>query len=98
MIKKILIGAGATIGAGLIMTATGWNFLVTANMPDKFVTKQDFNLAIKTLSECNERNHDRINDKLDRIYDILVERHDPASTSAFEFDADFTGFRGSSGR
>ena len=84
MIKKILIGAGATIGAGLIMTATGWNFLVTANMPDKFVQKSDF---IK-FTECNERDHERINDKLDRIYETLMDyyRLTARSTSPADYN------------
>ena len=75
MFKKILIGAGVTIGASLIIAATGWNFLVTASMSDKFVQKSDFNLAFKTFSECNEKDHDRIKTKLDKIYDLLMEHY-----------------------
>ena len=75
MLKKILIGAGVTIGAGLIIAATGWNFLATANMSDKFVQKMDFNLAFKTFSECNEKDHDRIKSKLDKIYDLLMDHY-----------------------
>ena len=75
MLKKILIGAAATIGAALIIAATGWNFLATANMSDKFVAKTDFNLAFKTFSECNEKDHDRIKVKLDKIYDLLMEHY-----------------------
>ena len=71
MFKKILIGAGVTIGASLIIAATGWNFLVTANMSDKFVQKSDF----KIFSECNEKDHDRIKDKLDKIYDLLMQHY-----------------------
>ena len=77
MLKKILIGAGT----GLIMMATGWNFLVTANMPDKFVQKSDF---IK-FTECNERDHERINDKLDRIYETLMDYYRSTSISTSNF-------------
>ena len=71
MLKKILIGAGVTIGAGLIIAATGWNFLATANMSDKFVQKSDFLM----FTECNERDHDRIKTKLDKIYDLLMQHY-----------------------
>ena len=71
MLKKILIGAGVTIGAGLIIAATGWNFLATANMSDKFVQKSDFLM----FAECNERDHDRIKNKLDKIYDLLMRHY-----------------------
>ena len=69
MLKKILIGAGITVGAGLIIAATGWNFLATANMSDKFVQKTDF----IAFSDCNERNHNSTQDKLDKIYNMLLE-------------------------
>jgi len=75
VVRKILIGAGVTIGAGLIIAATGWNFLATANMSDKFVQKMDFNLVFKTFSECNEKDHDRIKSKLDKIYDLLMDHY-----------------------
>jgi len=75
VLKKILIGAGVTIGAGLIIAATGWNFLATANMSDKFVSKTDFNLTFKGFSECNEKDHDRIKNKLDKIYDLLMQHY-----------------------
>ena len=71
MLKKILIGAGVTIGAGLIIAATGWNFLATADMPGRFVSKSDFLI----FAECNEKDHDRINDKLDKIYDLLMQHY-----------------------
>ena len=71
MLKKILIGAGVTIGAGLIIAATEWNFLATANMPEKFVSKSDFLM----FTECNERDHDRIKTKLDKIYDLLMQHY-----------------------
>ena len=82
MLKKILIGASVTIGTTLIIAATGWNFLAVANMSDKFVQKLDFNLAFKTFSECNEKDHDRIKSKLDKIYDLLLEHYRGTSLSA----------------
>ena len=88
VIKKILIGASITIGAGLVMAATGWNFLATANMSDKFIQKSDF----ATFADCNERDHDRINDKLDKIYEILMQHYSSASASVYETneeDADY---------
>ena len=94
MIKKILIGAVVTIGAGLIIVATGWNFLATANMSDKFVSKVDFNLALKALSESNEKVHDEIKSKLDNIYDLLIEHYRltarlTSSTNSNEIDAEY---------
>ena len=75
MIKKILIGAVVTIGTGLIIIATGWNFLATANMSEKFISKSDFVI----FADCNEKDHDRINDKLDKIYEILMQHYNSAS-------------------
>ena len=69
MLKKILIGASVTVGAGFVIAATGWNFLATANMSEKFVQKTDFT----AFAECNENNHNRTQDKLDKIYDMLLE-------------------------
>ena len=96
MLKKILIGASVTIGASLIIAATGWNFLATANMSDKFVQKSDFLM----FAECNERDHDRIKTKLDKIYDLLMQHY--IERTAFDFDddvdVDFIGRRDGSGR
>ena len=95
MLKKILIRSASTIGAALIIAATGWNFLATANMPDKFVAKTDFNLAFKTFSECNEKDHDRIKSKLDKIYDLMMEHYRLTArlttlpTGAEEADAEY---------
>ena len=92
MLKKIAIGGIVTIGAGLIIAATGWNFLATANMSEKFVSKSDF----ISFAECNEKDHDRINDKLDKIYDLLVqhytERVARSSTAPADFDEINAGY------
>jgi len=93
VLKKILIGAGITIVAGLTIAATGWNFLTTANIPDKFIQKPDFERFV----DCNERDHDRINNKLDKIYDMLMQHYSSAAFNE-DVDADFNGFRGSSSR
>jgi ribonuclease HIII len=84
VIKKILMGIGITIGAGLITAGISWNFLATANMSNKFVQKSDF---IK-FTECNERDHERINDKLDRIYETLMDyyRLTARSTSPADYN------------
>ena len=96
MLKKILIGASVTIGAGLVIAATGWNFLATANMSGRFVEKSDFLI----FAECNEKDHDRIKDKLDKIYNLLMQHY--TERAAFNFDDDandtLTGRRGGSGR
>ena len=77
MIKKILIGASITIASGLVIAATGWNFLATADMPEKFISKSDFAI----FADCNEKDHDRINDKLDKIYGILIQYYRNTSVS-----------------
>jgi len=87
VIKKILIGAVVTIGTGLIIIATGWNFLATANMSEKFVSKADFNLSFKTFSECNEKDHDRIKSKLDKIYDLLMDHYRLTARLTFPTDS-----------
>ena len=71
VLKKILIGGAVTITAGLVIAATGWNFITTADMPGKYVEKSDFLI----FRECNERDHNRIKDKLDKIYDLLIQHY-----------------------
>jgi len=56
--NKIIIGAIATVVAGLILLATGWNFSAVADMPDKYVTKE---------------NHQKDMNRIDKKLDILIE-------------------------
>ena len=62
--KNILIGFGASVLGGLIIMATGWNFSATANMPNKYVSKED-----------NSSEHRTITDKLDYIVTLIIELH-----------------------
>jgi hypothetical protein len=68
--NKIIIGAIVTILVGLVLTATGWNFKATADMPEKYVQKEDLQIFI----EHNDKEHDNIQKKLDKIYDLLIGR------------------------
>jgi hypothetical protein len=69
--NKIIIGAVVTIVVGVVIAATGWNFQATAEMSEKFVHKQDLRIFI----ERNDKEHQRIIEKLDKIYDHLIEEN-----------------------
>jgi len=75
----MMVKLAITIGAGLIIAATGWNFMATADIPSRFVGKIDF----REFAQCNERDHERINDKLDKIFDTLMKHHLSSGTSDF---------------
>ena len=59
--NKIIIGAIVTIVVGVLLTATGWNFKATAEMPKTYVLKVDHNDDM-----------DRIDKKLDTIIRHLI--------------------------
>ena len=63
--NKIILGAIVTVIAGAILTATVWNFNAVAQMPEKYVTKED-----------NSEEHKQINNKLDYLIRVLIERRD----------------------
>ena len=62
MSKIILVGV-VTVVAGLILAATAWNFSAVAGMPEKYVEKAP-----------HVEQHQRIENKLDKIYEILMGR------------------------
>jgi hypothetical protein len=61
--NKIIIGGLVMVAATMIVAATAWNFSAVAEMPEKYVTKED-----------NTREHTKIENKLDRILDHLIGR------------------------
>jgi hypothetical protein len=60
--SKAIIGVITAIVVGIMLTATGWNFKATAEMPKTYVLKVDHNEDI-----------DRIDKKLDIIIRHLIE-------------------------
>jgi len=61
--KKIIAVGIVTVVVGLVLAATTWNFSAVASMPEEYMKK----------SEAVEQ-HQRIEKKLDKIYDYLIER------------------------
>lgn len=59
--NKIVLGGIVTVAATMIVAATAWNFSAVAEMPEKYMNKD----------EAQEQ-HKRIEDKLDKIYDHLL--------------------------
>ena len=59
MNKRIVTGI-ITVAVGLVLAATTWNFAATLNAVD---------------SEEHRSVHERIDDKLDKIYDLIMEMH-----------------------
>jgi hypothetical protein len=58
--KKIAIGVTITVVAGMILGFTTWNFAATQNSVDK---------------DTYEKDKSRIEEKLDKIYDKILELH-----------------------
>jgi hypothetical protein len=61
--NKIVLGGIVTVAATMIVAATAWNFSAVAEMPEKYMNKDE---AVEQ--------HQRIEDKLDKIYDHLLKR------------------------
>ena len=61
--NKIILYGIATVITGVILAATTWNFASVADMPKRYVTKED-----------NSKEHVRIENKLDKIYDHLIRK------------------------
>ena len=60
----ITIGVIATVAAAFIVAATSWNFLSTAELPEKYVLKKDY--------QCDTK---EIKDKLDQIQSLILRLH-----------------------
>ena len=69
MNKRIVSIIGVLV-AGMVLAATGWNFKATAEIPEKYVTKDE----LKTFDTRNYTEHQRILRKLDEIHVILIEK------------------------
>jgi len=67
--NKIIIGGIVTLIIACVLAATGWNFKATAEMTEKFLLKSDHEIFVKR----NDRSLETINNKLDKIYDHLIE-------------------------
>ena len=66
---KYLLGGLITVVAACVMAATGWIFAAVSSMPEEYVFRGDF----KEYTERNYEEHQRINDKLDRIIEKIYE-------------------------
>jgi hypothetical protein len=66
---KYILGGVITVVVACIVAATGWIFASVASMPEGYIQKKDF----KTYIERNYEEHQRINDKLDRIIEKIYE-------------------------
>ena len=67
--NKIIIGIVTTVAAGLILVATGWNFSAVAEIPEKYVSKEEQHIFM----ERNDKEHQRIQETVDKIYDHLIK-------------------------
>ena len=61
--NRIILGGIVTVIAGLILAATAWNFSAVASMPEEYVKRAP-----------HTEQHQRIENKLDKIYEILMGR------------------------
>lgn len=68
MNKTLLYGI-TTIIAGIVVAATLWNFSAVAEIPSKYHSKEDHQIFINQ----NEQDHRDIKERLNNIYDILIE-------------------------
>ena len=60
--NKIIVSAIVGLFVALIIAATGWNFKVTAEIPAKYVDKEQY--------RCDQ---ERMESKIDKIYDLLLD-------------------------
>ena len=51
IMSKIIIGGIVTVLTGLIIVATGWNFSAVAEIPDKYITKEDHQEDIQRIDK-----------------------------------------------
>jgi len=70
MSKTVMSIIGAVVTA-CFLGAGGWIFKATAEMPEKYVLKAD----MQTFIERNDKEHDEIAKKLDKIIEHLLEEN-----------------------
>lgn len=69
--NKIILGGIVTIIAGVIIAATGWNFAETAEMPEKYVNKEEH---MKVHEKIDEK-IDKVQKTVDDIKDLIIQLH-----------------------
>jgi hypothetical protein len=66
----MIIGAAITVLTSLIIALTGWIYSAVASMPKEYVAKEDY---VRGLTS-NEKDHERILQKMDKIYELLLRK------------------------
>lgn len=70
MMNKIIVGGIVTLLISVLLAIGGWNLKAVADMPNEYIKKKE----VQIFMEKNEKDHCRIEDKLDKIYDHLLEK------------------------
>ena len=97
--NKIILTSILTVCSAIIVGLTGWNFKVTADIPAKYVSKEEYTIQkeeykkdIVRYMNQNDIDHRTIENKLDRIMELIVQMYrqqndrDEKQTHQFEHE------------
>ena len=76
-LRQIIIGILIILTATTILGATGWNFSQVAKMPETYMNKND----IQAFMNRNREDHIIIEQKLDRLLELLMAHRNTENTS-----------------
>jgi len=76
-LKQIIIGIVIILTAGTILAATGWNFTQVVNIPETYMKKSD----VQAFMSRNREDHIAIEQKLDRLLELLMAHRNTENTS-----------------
>ena len=76
-LRQIIIGILILLTATTILGATGWNFSQVAKIPETYMKKSD----IQAFMSINREDHIAIEQKLDRLLELLMAHRNTENTS-----------------
>jgi hypothetical protein len=71
MNNELLLKAALTFAIAISLAATGWLYGAVADFPKDYVAKDEF----RCLQEDNHDAHTRIEKKIDKIHDLILQLH-----------------------
>jgi len=76
-LRQIIIGILIILTATTILGATGWNFTQVTKIPENYMKKTD----IQAFMNRNREDHIAIEQKLDRLLELLMAHRNTENTS-----------------
>ena len=87
-LKQIIIGIVIILTAGTILAATGWNFTQVVKIPETYMKKSDAQATMDknrddllSFMSRNREDHIAIEQKLDRLLELLMAHRNTENTS-----------------